>query len=241
MRKKSEHSQSAAKRTLISACISIACALALLTFFPDMDPKAKFPESFNAAIHITADGENADDGEISIDELLDYSPMFVTTRWNYSRRQPPPKSEILPLTGSQEHFRNRGIELMAKLFDDAERREMENGRTSLLNSILRNVFTSLGRKSFAEPASSESGIIKLVDLKSGIIVKKAQIPSEISKLMKSIAEFSVSISPDGWANKAIVRESSGSEAADAKLASFLHSSKLLKGLASGDYKAIFAP
>lgn len=242
MQKKYKYIDSTAKETIILTSITVFCAFVALAFIPDMKPEVKFSENFSTNVHVTAvDMDIADVDKIAIDELLDFSPIFVTTRWNYSHRLIPPKGDTLPLSGSDEHFGNAGKDLMTKFFNEVEQCETGKNRQNLLNPNLKTVFTSIGRKPPAEPISQKNGIIRLVSLKSGTTVKRASIPADIPKLMRSIAEFSVSISPDGWVNKPLVRESSGNEIADAKLASFLHSSKLLDRLDPGNYKAIFIP
>ncbi len=228
------------KRTLISFSVVLACTILALIFAPDVNTKVNFPDEFKARINFSTQTANITKTEATIDELLDDSPMFITTTWNYARRHIPEKVTIDLNTIPVERFKIVGQEMLTKHFEESELKEVEKAKTSFLNSILRNVFTSMGREE-SQTQIAESGIFKLVDLRSGKIVKKQTISNELSTSMTAIAEFSVSISDDGWVSKPLPRISSGNEKTDAELSKMLDTTMLLKDVKSGDYKAIFAP
>ena len=63
---------------------SVACVGAFVYFLPDVKPELLPGSRLNTFVKIRDEigGENA---EIGVDELSDYSPLFLPTRWNYGR------------------------------------------------------------------------------------------------------------------------------------------------------------
>jgi len=224
-----------------TAIASAAAALAAFAIFmPSVKIQRNFPEGFSSftAIAPIRGGEGA---EIAMHELFDYSPMFIPTRWNYlqgTASLPPP---VGPDTLAKPENSKAAIEIVTAEFLSDQNREISDGKSGMLASVLRSVFSSRGRAPKSPAAAPENGGFKLVDMRTGKVVRNLPLDRDTALKMASMAEFLVSVSDEGGAEKPFLRESAGSESLDAALARRLTRVDLLKDVASGFYKAIFIP
>lgn len=217
-----------------------AFALSLLflffAFFPNVDLTVHNPNQAKPLATIIE--KNNTPENIGFDEIFDYSPLFITTRWN-STFKPVPTAT--PITWNFEISKEKyatGLGSEKFLFNNDD---IKRGRSSIHRSLLRNVFSSYARTEVPTLDKTDTIAYSVVDLSTGKTIKSDFVKCDLSKKMFSIAEYKVSIEVDGWVMKPLVLQSSGNESIDDNLANMLTKSKLLKQVPHGDYKVLFVP
>lgn len=187
--------------------------------------------------------ELASDENAGFEELYDYSPMFIPTRWNYGVSQqdlPPPINWNLS-TASKTSTQEFGASIATNEFISGGMLEMERGRSGLLRSIMRSAFSGFGRMPLSQTAAySPTGSISVIDMSTGETAAQTAIPQEIAAQMISVAEFIFKVEADGRIMRPLTRETSGSDEVDDKLAEMLKVKNFPK-LQPGSYKAVFTP
>lgn len=69
---------------VVSVITASACVGAFIYFLPDAKPELLPGSNLNTFVKIR-DKVEVENDEIGVDELSDYSPLFLPTRWNYGR------------------------------------------------------------------------------------------------------------------------------------------------------------
>jgi hypothetical protein len=213
---------------------AIALLISFFVFFPEIDLTIQNPQqSTSLATAIEIDDS---DEHISLDEIQDYAPIFIPTRWNASFNS----SQVINPTAwnfevSKEKY---ATQLETKEFA-FNKNEINRENEAKYNLQIQKAFYSYARKDI--PQKDKANIIsyQIIDLRTGEIVKSQSIKKDISFTEMSV--FKVSIGRDGWVLRPLVIQSTGNENLDDKLASLLTKSELLKQIPSGDYKVIFVP
>ena len=218
-------------------CAALACAAAFFAFMPDLQFGA-LPESRLSAFAEVRLDPPGDGSSVGVEELSDFSPLFLPTRWNYGRRRPyspAPESPAEPAAARPAY---------AEALEDSSlvlgKNELEAARTGLFRSIMRSVFSSFGRKDSAEqPAARKNALIKVVDMSSGRTVRSEYADARAAEIMISPAEFLVDVFDGGLAGRPLLLKSSGSEESDSEIAEVIAGKAVLRGLGSGQYKVVF--
>ena len=154
---------------VVSVITASACVGAFIYFLPDAKPELLPGSNLNTFVKIR-DKVEEENAEIGVDELSDYSPLFLPTRWNYGRDaySPDYKSMSEPKAIKATYavpLENKSIVL--------EKDNIESAKTGLYRSIMRSVFSGLGRKdSKTDIVAERSALIKVVDMSSGKTVKR---------------------------------------------------------------------
>ena len=149
---------------VVSVITASACVGAFIYFLPDAKPELLPGSNLNTFVKIR-DKVEEENAEIGVDELSDYSPLFLPTRWNYGRDaySPDYKSMSEPKAIKATYavpLENKSIVL--------EKDNIESAKTGLYRSIMRSVFSGLGRKdSKTDIVAERSALIKVVDMSSG--------------------------------------------------------------------------
>lgn len=206
-------------------------------FFPDVDLKVYNPkESIPLATIIE---KNSNSESIGLDEIYDYSPLFITTRWNATHK---PIKIATPVAWDFEASDKEkyALELESSKFVFDENDE-KYGRNLIKKMVSRNIFSGYARTDVTTKTRTNGISFSIIDLSTGKTVKSEFVKCDFSEKMFAIAEYKVSIEKDGWAMRPLVMQSSGNEEVDDNLAKLLTKSKLLKQIPHGDYKATFVP
>lgn len=222
--------------TFLPAFLSTCAAFALAAFFlPEISPEIKQPASPETLANLT---NRHFDG---LDEIADYTPLFLTTKWNAA---PAPRPAPAPRgwNFTKTNLAPPALALSDAKFLTSDGDDFERGRTELAQSITGKSFSSFRRSDSPATAVKPTGFtFKLVDMNSGATVKTAPVEMPSDGRLYAVAEFKVYVERDGWAMKPLELQSSGDDSRDAELAAMLTSSKLLKGTPHGEYKAVFIP
>ncbi len=240
MRKQKKKKDTMKKQEILFPSIVATIVLSLFfIFFPSLE--AKIPQQKQARPLATL-LEKRDNKDIGLDEIFDYSPLFITTRWNATKEQTPlalPTGWNFDKVKDEEYAK----ELRSPSFLIDENTYIKRGRSSMARAVMRSAFLGYARTDSIAPDSSTKDKISfsLVDLKSGKEIKSFSFKSSLSKNMFSIAEFNVTIENDGWTTTPLESQSSGDEKVDEELSNMLVPRSLLKGIPAGSYKAIFVP
>lgn len=213
---------------------AFALLISFFAFFPDIDLTIQNPQQSTPLA--TAVEINDSDEYISLDEIQDYAPIFIPTRWN----APYNSSQVINPSAwnfevSKEKYATQ-LETKEFAFDNDE---INRKNKAKYNLQIRSAFSNYARKNIPQKDKTNVISYQIIDLFSGKIVKSASIKKNIS--FSEMAEFKVSIGIDGWVMRPLATQSTGDENLDDKLASLLTKSKLLKQIPSGDYKVIFVP
>ena len=225
----------------MSAPVAASCAAVFVffMFFPEINLEIKDPAPPAPLANIShfQDPESI----AGLDEISDYSPMFMPTKWNAS----PLKTGVPTPAGWDFGVKNGDIPALAlqkQSFLLDETADIERGKSALMRAVMRNFFSSYKRKEIEISKKDDSEItFKLIDMNTGETVKMHPVKISSANKMYNIAEFKVYVERDGWAMKPLELQSSGDEQNDLELSSMLSSSKLLKGAQKGEYKAVFIP
>lgn len=215
---------------------SVACVGAFVYFLPDVKPELLPDSRLNTFVKIRDEigGKNA---EIGVDELSDYSPLFLPTRWNYGRNaySPDYKSMSEPKAIRATYavpLENKSIVL--------EKDDIESAKTGLYRSIMRSVFSGFGRNdSKSDIIAERSALIKVVDMSSGKTVKRVYANPNTDGIMISPAEFLVDVFNGGLASRPLLLKSSGSDSNDAAIVKFIAKKSIFRELGNGQYKVMF--
>lgn len=221
---------------VVSVITASACVGAFIYFLPDAKPELLPGSNLNTFVKIR-DKEEVENDEIGVDELSDYSPLFLPTRWNYGRDaySPDYKSMSEPKAIKATYavpLENKSIVL--------EKDNIESAKTGLYRSIMRSVFSGLGRKdSKSDIVAERSALIKVVDMSSGKTVKRVYANPNTDGIMISPAEFLVDVFNGGLASRPLLLKSSGSESNDAAIVKFIAQKSIFRELGNGQYKVMF--
>ncbi len=227
------------RRIVFSALVAIATLAFFFVFFPNIEIATTQPKQ-NEPLAILVEKRSGQD--VGFDEIFDYSPLFITTRWNATKTPkdiPPPSGWNFDKTEDEEYAKD----LRSPSFLIDANTYMKRGKSSMARAIMRNAFIGYARKDseISTISTQDKVTFSLIDLQSGKEIKTLSFESSLSKNMFSIAEFKVSIENDGWTMTPLVSQSSGNEKTDEELSKMLKPRDLLKGVPSGNYKAIFVP
>ena len=225
---------------LVSVCAACVFTALFLLFFPEISPEIKNP-AYAKPLATLALSEAENDGGIGLDELSDYSPMFIPTRWNAT-----PKIPALPKPAGWDFGKTADGNIAKDLLNESflldAKADLERGKSGLMKSVMRNFFSGYKRADIRQsPKSANEIVFRLVDMNNGKIIKTENIKMESPNGMFSIAEFKVYVERDGWAMKPLELQSSGNDENDIELSRLLSNAKLLKGIPKGEYKAVFIP
>ncbi len=178
---------------------------------------------------------------IGIEELSDFAPLFIPTKWNYAAELPLlPVPEVFPggfagLEGDGKTSVFYGARDRSDF--GAGENDIERGKLGFTNSVMRGSFSGFGRADL-KPQSPEEGInYEIVDMRSGRVFKSGFIPSKNRVFSK--AEFTAVVTPDSRVTTPVIVETSGEGASDAALAKSVP--LILKRADSGYYKVVFYP
>jgi len=227
-----------ARRIFLCVWVSVAVLAVFAFFMPEMSPEispAPVPQT-----RVCLSDFHQKTQAVGLDEISDYAPMFIPTRWNAAPERfdlPSPSGWKLKAEASESFAE----ELSDEKFLTPEKSGLERGRTGLLRSAMRNFFSSFGRAEKTVSNVSREGMFKLINLSDGSVVK--YVPTDFAEAENaySIAEFKVWIGSDGWISKPLRTQSSGDESNDSSLAARLNPRELLNGVSAGQYKAVFVP
>ena len=223
--------------TFLTAFLVSCAAFALIAFFlPKVSLEVKSAAQPETLANLTS--RHFDD----LDEISDYSPLFVSTKWNAA---PTPQQTPVPRgwNFARTDFAQPAIALSDQKFLTSDDDGFERGRTGFAQSIMGKSFSSFRHAKDINISHTEKAdaTFKLVDINSGATGKSAPVKIPSDGKLYTIAEFKVYVERDGWAMKPLELQSSGDDSRDAELAAMLTSSKLLKGTPHGEYKAVFIP
>ena len=205
--------------------------------FPDIDLRVSNPKEPTPLATIIEKDNNAE--LIGLDDIYDYSPLFITTRWNATHK---PMKIVTPIawdfeTSNKERYAS-ALENQNFIFGKNNKKYADS---PIKPMILRNIFSNYARAEIPTKNITNGISFSLIDLSTGRSVKSEFVKCDFSEKMFAIAEYKVSIEKDGWAMRPLVMQSSGNEEVDNNLAKLLTKSKLLKQIPHGDYKATFVP
>ncbi len=237
--KKIKKSTSKKREILFPAIVATAVLVIFFVFFPNLDAKIPPPKKTQPLATLL---EKRDSKDIGLDEIFDYSPLFITTRWNATKEQKkltPPVGWDFDKVEDEEYAK----ELRSPSFIIDENTYIKRGRLSMARAVMRSAFLGYARKDVDIPNSNTKDKITflLIDLKSGKEIKSISFESVLAENMFSIAEFNVTIENDGWTMTPLESQSSGNEKVDEELSKMLAPRHLLNGIPAGSYKAIFVP
>lgn len=219
-----------------AVCVALLCSFAFFAVMPDLKSRALPESSLSAFAEVRFEQPTGDASSVGVEELSDFSPLFLPTRWNYGRRPPSLSQEGLAEPGAARPV------YAAALGDSSlilGKNELEAARTGLFRSIMRSSFSSFGRKDAAEPPARKNALIKVVDMSSGRTVVSEYADARTAEIMISPAEFLVDVFDGGVVGRPLLLKSSGSEASDSEIAGFIAKKAVLRGLGSGQYKVVF--
>lgn len=220
----------------IAVCAALFCASAFFALMPDLKPVKLPKDGFSAFIEVRTDSLSGGGSAVGVEELSDFSPLFLPTRWNYGKR---PLDLSSARIAEPKAVRPSYAEALRDSAFVLGRDEIESARTGLFRSIMRSVFSSFGRKDEAEPPARKGALIKVVDMSSGRTVRSEYADARAAEIMISPAEFLVDVFDGGVAGRPLLLKSSGSEASDSEIAGFIAKRSVLRGLGSGQYKVVF--
>ncbi len=228
------------KRTIwFSSLVSILSISAFFVFFPEINSDKSIQTKTESCVSLLELPKNK---EIGFDEIHDYSPLFIPTRWNSKRK---PQEIVQPINWNFDKVEKYEYADLLKssnfLLD--ENASFERGKNSITRAFMRRAFLGYARKDSQNIYQNNVNLLtfSLIDLNTGKKIKSESFKSDISKNMFSIGEFKVSIENDGWIIAPLVLQSTGNEKSDSELSKMLTPSKLLKNVPAGNYKAIFVP
>ena len=210
-----------------AVCVALLCSFAFFAVMPDLKSRALPESSLSAFAEVRFEQPTGDALSVGVEELSDFSPLFLPTRWNYGRRPPSLSQEGLAEPGAARPA------YAAALGDSSlilGKNELEAARTGLFRSIMRSSFSSFGRKDAAEPPARKNALIKVVDMSSGRTVVSEYADARTAEIMISPAEFLVDVFDGGVVGRPLLLKSSGSEASDSEIAEFIAKKAVLRGL-----------
>ncbi len=219
-----------------AVCAALLCALAFFALMPDLKSRALPESSLSAFAEVRLGNVSGDASSVGVEELSDFSPLFLPTRWNYGRgrHSPEPESIAEPSVARPAYAEALGDSSLV-----LGKNELEAAKTGLFRSIMRSVFSSFGRKEAAEPPARKNALVKVVDMASGRTVRSEYADARAAEIMISPAEFLVDVFDGGVAGRPLLLKSSGSEASDSEIAGFISRKAVLRGLGRGQYKVVF--
>lgn len=217
--------------TIVSASLAIA---AFCYFFPTVETPKVPPTQIDAFAQIRVDSEK--ETEIGIEELSDFAPIFLPTKWNYKFAKNIDGGEIREEIPAGKLSYAVEIQSPDFVLGDVN---TDTKKPAILRSIMYNVFSGFGRNKTKAYPPQKKAAVKIVDMNNGKTLKAELIPNETSAIMISPAEFIIDVSEDGWVSRPLTMKSSGTESNDTEILKYIAKGSLLRALPSGHYKIVF--
>ena len=173
---------------------------------------------------------------IELENISDFTPMFLPTKWNN-------RADIKFDTGESEMETPREEEYAKELITYQSNDDPEKiARSGLFRSTMRNMFSGFRRTNIDVAILNNQTKISVVDMRSGKIVFSSNFEINLSEKMLSPAEFIINISDVGITSVPLKIKSSGNDDLDDQLMKFCLSNRILKKsnkpLPQGSYKII---
>ena len=220
--------------------VSAGLVLAFLLLFPKIDLGNAVPVKDTPFVFAEYMEEKHHDADIGMEELADYSALFLPTRRNhrmgYMAPKPPDGWDVNALRPQR-----LAIDLYDKGFADLGGFEdLESGKLSLTRSMLRHAFASMGiEKNAISPLSQRPDNVKLTNLDTG--ENAGEFRLDLAFELPSITIFSFTIYPDGTFPAPLTYISCGDEKIDDELRKSLTLAVSQKKLPEGNYRAVVSP
>lgn len=222
----------------ILPCVFAGAALAAFFFFmPDVAVKPVEPKTPAASVSLLpASGEVSADSakKVGLDEIKDFAPMFIPTRWNVSFASPE-----IPKTSTWSIFESNVDSALPEREISPIVGDVSDAANDRILIFMRNAFSAFGRGGVSiEPLSLPRTVV-IRNLRDGSVVLKRDLSRVDAPEGLSIAEFYLRKS-GGFFQTPVLKSSSGDEKLDSEL------SDTLRGLSDslpedGDYKALITP
>lgn len=78
-----------------AVCVALLCSFAFFAMMPDLKSRALPESSLSAFAEVRFEQPTGDALSVGVEELSDFSPLFLPTQWNYGRRPPSLSQEGL--------------------------------------------------------------------------------------------------------------------------------------------------
>ena len=227
----------------ISAAAASAMTLLFLIFFPKADTKTLPAPPPAPSAFLQKSSNPLAGGEIGMEELDDYTALFLPTDRNYRK-----VSLDIPAPDGWEISEIKSGQFAAGLSDikfaELEEEEaLESDKNNLMLASLIRAFSSAGipQAQASSGASKAAAIrnVKAVNLDTGETA--AEFHLEGAPAIPAIYTFTFSIYPDGSWRMPITTVSSGDTKLDAQIASEFVKAPQTKKLPAGVYRITVSP
>lgn len=220
--------------------VALVCIFFII-FFPDLAFNPIQPRQNENTILAVNYGGTGNEESLGLDELSDYSAIYIPTKRNYRTAAFEP-----PMPEGWDMETGKSTKVAKDLFDikftniDAIG-DVEDSKISLLRSTMRHAFSAMGI-SEKEPEISEKEFVpnlQITDMKSGNTVAEEFIRN--TKALPAPLVFQVQIFNDGYISTPVTIISSGDDKYDNLLKSDFVNSQRAKNLDEGFYRISVYP
>lgn len=225
-------------------CTCLAAAAVVAAFFYYL-PDEKFeplPQGgFRAFAEVRTDEKSAKAADfVGVEELSDFAPIFLPTRWNYRnsgdggdtdkfaelRPEYPEYAEEIGEVGRHSAIGNPELE-----------------KTALARSIINRGFSGFSPTPVADSraaAKTAASEIRIINTQTGEAVADISAEPLRSGDILAPAEFLLEVYADGMSGRPMVVNSSGTDRGDSQILDFIAKLGIFGKLRAGQYKILFS-
>jgi hypothetical protein len=211
-----------------------------------LNPGGRSTANQTSFVRLTGLGNNPSDQILrERADLLDPTPLFFPTEWNYGQRPLPDRLRRQPgqVFGSFEpkwHFTEQ--ELKLTVGDAAPTPEKP---ADLLTQGNQSPFAGLGQVDVArQPLAARSGFVEVRGFKDGgkVVIEQTLVGVNVPRADFSPVEFIVVVSPAGVVGEPLLASGSGSDEVDSFFRTYLVKTfRLGERLIPGSYRVFIGP
>ena len=225
----------------VRTCLgAVAVVAAFFYYLPDEKFEPLPQGGFRAFAEVRTDEKSATAADfVGVEELSDFAPIFLPTRWNYRNSggggDTDKFAELRP--EYPEYAEEIGEVVRHSAIGDPE---LE--KTALARSIINRGFSGFSPTPVADSRAAKAAAseIMIINTQTGETVADISAEPLRSENILAPAEFLLEVYADGMSGRPMVVNSSGTDRGDSQILDFIAKLGILGKLRAGQYKILFS-
>lgn len=225
----------------VRTCLgAVAVVAAFFYYLPDEKFEPLPQGGFRAFAEVRTDEKSAKAADfVGIEELSDFAPIFLPTRWNY--RNSGDGGDTDKFAELRPEYPECAEEI-GEVGRHSAIGDPELEKTALARSIINRGFSGFSPTPVADSRAAKAAAseIRIINTQTGETVADISAEPLRSENILAPAEFLLEVYADGMSGRPMVVNSSGTDRGDSQILDFIAKLGIFGKLRAGQYKILFS-